>query len=128
MQGGTSRDLLAEINVTPMIDVLLVLLMIFILAAQFRAILKVNVPPPTAAAPRVATPQVVLDLKGDGSYEINGAPVRFAALPARLRVLYAGTGRQLLYVRAARGRRYKEVIAALDAAKDAGVPVIGYMP
>ena len=128
MQTGTSRELVAEINVTPMIDVLLVLVIVFILAAQLRAVLQVNVPPPAVADPRTAEPQVVLDLRADGSYAINGTAVRFAALPARLRVLYAGTGRQLLYVRAARGRLYKEVIAAVDVAKGAGVPVIGYMP
>ena len=128
MKLGGSTALANEINVTPMIDVLLVLLMIFILLVQIRMILQVNVPPPAAAETRQPSPQVVVELKADGSFALNGEGTSLASLPSRLRRLYQGTGRSVLYIKAAPGRKYREVIAVVDAAKGAGVPVIGYMP
>ena len=128
MKVGGSGALASEINVTPMIDVLLVLLMIFILTAQIRMLLPLQVPPPAVVARRPAGPQVVVDLKADGSYVLNGERLTPRGLAVRLGQQYGGTGRQVLYVRVAPGRRSKEVIAVIDLAKGAGVPVIGYMP
>lgn len=125
----THQGLNADINVTPMIDVLLVLLVVFILSMQLRSLLPVNVPPPATATPRVGTsPQVVLELKGDGSYAINGTAVARSGLEARLRKLAAGGQRQLIFVRAERGRKYGEVVRAVDLARGAGWKVVGYMP
>jgi len=124
-----SQGLNADINVTPMIDVLLVLLVVFILSMHLRSIFPVNVPPPPAATrPTHASPQVVLELKADGSYAINGTLVAQSGLEARLRKLAAGGQRQLIFVRAERGRRYAEVVRAVDLAKGAGWKVVGYMP
>ena len=128
MEVRTGHRPTAHINVTPMIDVLLVLLVIFMLAVRQRTMLPVNVPPPRQAEGGPALPQVVLELRGDGSYAINGAAASAAVLPARLRALYGGGDRHVLYIRAAPTRRYREVIDAVDMARGAGVPVIGYMP
>jgi len=123
------QGLQADINVTPMIDVLLVLLVVFILSLHLRSVFPLNVPPPpTGARPAQSSPQVVLELKADGSYAINGTPVAQSGLEARLRKLAAGGQRQLIFVRAERGRRYGEVVRAVDLAKGAGWKVVGYMP
>jgi biopolymer transport protein ExbD len=123
------QGLNADINVTPMIDVLLVLLVVFILSMQLRSTFSVNVPPPpTDPRPAHGSPQVVLELKADGSYAINGRPVAQSGLAARLRKLAAGGQRQLIFVRAERGRRYGEVVRAVDLAKGAGWKIVGYMP
>jgi len=72
----------SEINVTPMIDVLLVLLVVFMISVQFRSLLPLNVPPPAdQSKPGRATPQVVLELKEDGSYAISGTGTALTALP-----------------------------------------------
>ncbi len=126
---GDQKGLSSEINVTPMIDVLLVLLVVFMLSVQLRRILPVNVPPPAEETRHTnRSPQVVLELRRDGSYAINGAMVAIADLRPRLRELTDGGKRQLLFVRAAPGRRYGEVIEAVDLARGAGWQVIGYMP
>ena len=126
---GEQRELSSEINVTPMIDVLLVLLVCFMLSVQLRNILRVNVPPPVESArPAVRSIQVVLELRGDGSYAINGATIPVADVEGRLRELTDGGRRQLLFVRAAPGRTYGEVLRAVDVAKGAGWRVVGYMP
>ena len=119
----------SDINVTPMIDVLLVLLVVFMISIQFRALLSVNVPPPPdQSKPGRATPQVVLELKEDGSYAINGTVTALETLSARLRGLTEGGKRDLIFVRAAPRRPYREVIRAVDLAKGAGFKVVGYMP
>jgi len=123
------QGLHADINVTPMIDVLLVLLVVFILSMHLRSVFPLNVPPPpTGARPAQSSPQVVLELKADGSYAINGMPVAQSGLEARLHKLTAGGQRQLIFVRAERGRRYGEVVRAVDLAKGAGWQVVAYMP
>jgi len=126
---GDQKGLSSEINVTPMIDVLLVLLVVFMLSVQLRRILSVNLPPPTPESrPTRSSPQMVLELRSDGSYALNGVPVARAGLLARLRELTDGGKRHLLFVRAAPGRRYGEVMQAVDVARGAGWSVIGYMP
>jgi biopolymer transport protein TolR len=120
----------SDINVTPMIDVMLVLLVVFMLSVQLRSVLPVNVPPPAehARRPTRAPSQVVLELKDDGSYAINGASVAMSGLAARLHELTDGGNRKLIFVRAAPRRRYGEVVRAVDIAKGAGWAIIGYMP
>jgi len=120
----------SEINVTPMIDVMLVLLVVFMLSVQLRSVLPVNVPPPAdhASRPPRTPSQVVLELKDDGSYAINGGSVSMPELAARLRELTDGGNRKLIFVRAAPRRPYAEVVRAVDMAKGAGWEIIGYMP
>ena len=119
----------ADINVTPMIDVLLVLLVVFMLSMQFRTLLPVNVPPPSEQSkPGHTSPKVVLELKEDGSYAINGTVTPLEALSGRLTELAAGGKRNLIFVRAASTRPYRDVIRAVDLAKGAGFGTIGYMP
>jgi len=126
---GDEKGLSSDINVTPMIDVLLVLLVVFMLSVQVRQSLPLTLPPPAQASrPAPQSPHVVLELRSDGSYAINGAGVGIADLEARLRELTDGGRRQLIFVRAAPGRRYGDVIQAVDLARGAGWRVIGYMP
>ena len=119
----------SEINVTPMIDVMLVLLVVFMLSIQLRSVLSLNVPPPSDhSAPGRTSPQVVLELKEDGSYAVNGSVTPLEALPGRLRELAASGQRNLIFLRAAPRRPYREVIRAVDLAKGAGFGIVGYMP
>jgi len=123
-------DVNSDINVTPMIDVMLVLLVVFMLSVQLRSVLPVNVPPPAehARPPTRAPSQVVLEVKDDGSYAINGAPIAMSGLAARLHELTDGGNRKLIFVRGGPKRPYGEVVRAVDIAKGAGWEIIGYMP
>jgi biopolymer transport protein ExbD len=118
-----------EINVTPLIDVLLVLFVVFLLAQQTRMVTPVQLPPPRereGAAP--LSPQIVLQLGEDGSYAINGRAVPLELLGRRLSELYFERPVKLIFVQAAPGRRYGEVIDAVDLARGAGVQVVGFAP
>ena len=116
----------SQINVIPMIDVLLVLIVIFMLL-QGRFVLDVQLPVHDGA-PGLAAPEIVLELAGDGSYAINGQPLALGDLARELLALYADRPRRLLFVKAARERPYQDVMTAVDLARGAGVEVIGYMP
>jgi biopolymer transport protein ExbD len=119
--------LVADINVTPMIDVLLVLLVIFMLMPQKRALFPVNVPPDRAPS-GTQSPQIVLELGTDRSYAINGVKTAKEELGQHLAQIYAGRPQKVLFIRTGRGWRYGDVIEAVDIARGAGVQVIGYVP
>lgn len=122
---GQGHD--SEINVTPLIDVLLTLIVMFIVLMQIRFVHVVQVPPPTATS-SAHGPTIVLDLKPGGGYAINGEPVSSYRLAARIGEIFRPRPDKLLYVRVGAGWNYKSVMAAVDAAKGAGVEEIGYVP
>ena len=125
-RGGMS----AAINVTPMIDVLLVLLIIFMVVQQgLRKGIDAQVPPPRAATPPVDDPTaIVLEVLGGGRYAINRQPVGAEGLQSAVARTFAGRPRKVLFVRAGEDVRYGDVAAAVDAGRAAGVQVVGLVP
>ncbi|MGB7070109.1 MAG: biopolymer transporter ExbD [Pyrinomonadaceae bacterium] len=89
----------AEPNVTPMIDLLLVMLIIYMLALVPRQAITATLPAPAPEA--LARPggdtQIVLDLTADGGYALNSQPVPAAMLASTLRSVYAGRPAMLLF-------------------------------
>ena len=128
--GGGTGEVSSDINVTPMIDVLLVLLIIFMIAQPLsRMTMDVQVPPPDT--PQTKTPpsaQIVLELRDDGSYAINSQPYPFDQLDAQLHAIYDARPAKLMFVKAGPNRIYQDVIQAMDIARGAGVQVIGFTP
>ena len=119
-----------DINVVPMIDILLVLLVIFMLVQEGRKVIHLQLPrvAPAATPGPQFLQQIVLELREDGSYAINGSLVGRQVLGRRLRELYLDRPVKLLFVQAAPGRRFEDVVEASDIAKGAGVRVIGLVP
>jgi biopolymer transport protein ExbD len=115
----------AEPNVTPFLDVLLVLLIIFMyLCLSQQKIITAQLPDP-AAQPGASEPVIVLDVRAHGAYAINTVPVIGQDLGARLRAIYDGRPTKTIIVRASAGVRYQDVVTAIDIAKGAGVVAIG---
>lgn len=119
-----SAAMTAEMNVTPMLDVLLVLIIIFMAMIVTRHTMDAQLPAPGATSAEGAVP-IVLEVGPGGRYAINRQPVPTTALSARLTRLYAGRPDKRLIVKGARKATYQEVIRAMDVAKGAGVTVIG---
>jgi biopolymer transport protein ExbD/biopolymer transport protein TolR len=118
----------SEINVTPMIDILLVLLIIFMVVQQeMQRGLSVQVPPeepPTDAAPE----QLVLSVKPGPEYSLNRRPMHAERLRQELASVFRTRERRVLMIQADERLPYSEVVHAVDASTAAGVQVIGLVP
>jgi biopolymer transport protein ExbD len=128
--GGSSGGVTSDINVTPMIDVLLVLLIIFMIIQPLnRQTIPIQVPPPqnTASASGPSN-QIVLELRDDGSYAINGQDVPKDQLDTQIHAIYDARPVKLRFVKPGLNRIYSDVIDAMDVARGAGVLVIGFTP
>jgi biopolymer transport protein ExbD len=131
MSTGGGGGLTNDINVTPMIDVLLVLLIIFMLVVPMaRKAIDVQLPDPTPtnAPPPVNSDQIVLSVNKDGSYAINKEAVAKPRLAARLKEIYDPRPDKIIFVKGDPKVKYQDVIYAMDVARGAGVKVIGFTP
>ena len=119
-----------EPNVTPMIDVLLVLLIIFMFLVALNQPRRIDLqlPEPTGERSESAATSIVLEVGPGGSYAVNRAAVAREALGPHLRALYAGRPEKVLFVQGDPRVRYQEVFEAMDVARGAGVRVIGIPP
>ena len=131
MSAGTERGLTNEPNVTPMIDVLLVLLIIFMAAIPtMRKSIDVQLPDPNpAVAPTNATSnQIVLEVNADGTYSINTERVTEDRLAARIKEIYDGRPEKIIFVKGDPKVKYGQVVHAMDVSRGSGVKVIGVPP
>ncbi len=127
---GVDSDVNAEINVTPMIDVMLVLLIIFMVVTPALAGYTAILPKARTAAPE-KDDRVTLGIDTQGRYFIedtpNPGPIPADQLAGRLQQAYQSRSPDdhVLYMKADQGVGYDKVLTAIDAAREAGVSRIG---
>jgi biopolymer transport protein ExbD len=129
--GGGGGGLTNEINVTPMIDVLLVLLIIFMMVVPMaRKAIDIQLPDPNpAVAPANAvSQQIVLEVLPNGAFAVNKEPLNKDNLTKRLKEIYDPRPDKLIFIKGDPTVKYQDVIFAMDMARQAGVKVIGVPP
>ena|SRR5579872_517669 len=130
--GAGGGGLTNEPNVTPMIDVLLVLLIIFMLVVPMaRKAIDIQLPDPTPQ-PAVVTKsdQIVLEVCKNNSYSINKQPIdpNVKALAAKIHEVYDPRPEKIIFIKGCPEAKYQDVITAMDVARGNGVKVIGVPP
>jgi biopolymer transport protein TolR len=127
-QGDDYSGDIAEINVIPLVDVLLVLLIIFMVAAPI-SIGGINIDLPTSKARGTLSDEdrVIVSINKDGEFWMEKSKVPASALPEKLKAMYQFRERKEIFIRADRGVVYSAVVDAMSAAKSAGVTKISML-
>jgi len=125
--GKTGSSSVSDINMTPMIDVLLVLIVIFMIAQpMMQKTMDIQLPKEDKSQrePQTNT-NIVMQIEAGGVYKINTLQVSKRELQQKLTEIYRNRPQKVIFVKAGPDIVYQDVIAAMDAARGAGVKVIG---
>jgi biopolymer transport protein TolR len=121
-----SEELRADINVTPLVDVMLVLLVIFMVVTPLlKREVPIDLPVATTSREAGVSGQVTLTILADGGLLLDDVPIAGEVAEETLRALYATRGDRTIFLAADRGLSYGRVVEMMDVCRAAGVERIG---
>jgi biopolymer transport protein TolR len=122
---------LVAINVIPLVDIMLVLLIIFmIMQPMMRKAIDLQLPDPQPAVVTAnsASDQIVMEILPEGVFAVNKEPLTKDNLATRLKEIYDPRPEKIIFIKGDPTVKYQDVIFAMDVARGAGVKVIGVTP
>lgn len=126
VSGKHPHTTLSDINVTPLVDVMLVLLIIFMITApMLQHDIDVNLPVATGTAQPQETDQIILTITKKGDLYLNQTGYTLAALRPKLKALYHTRGNREIYLQADTEVPYGTVVQVMDEIKKIGIVKLG---
>ena len=123
---GPTHQPLSEINVTPFVDVMLVLLVIFMVTAPMMLQgVDVDLPETTTQPLRVKDEPLILTVKKDGKFYVGRKEIPVVVLRQKLEAIFEGRDSKEIFLRADEDAPYGVVVKALAAAREAGAKQLG---
>ena len=125
---GDSRPLQSDINMVPLIDVMLVLLIVFMITAPLLThSVKIDLPQASSNPTQEKPETVSVSIDGEGRIFWNDEGLDAVALPARLAAAAAKTPQPELHLRADRNTRYETIAEVMSKARSAGIEKMGFV-
>lgn len=126
VSGKQPRTTLSDINVTPLVDVMLVLLIIFMITApMLQQGLDVNLPVASGTSQPAQEEQIILTVNKQGEIFLNQTAYKLEALQPKLRALYQARPDRDVFLRADTDVPYGTVVQVMDEVKKAGIIKLG---
>ena len=128
LERGSGPQPMSDINMTPLIDVMLVLLVIFIITAPLMASsIRLDLPRADGATPTDAPKFIALAINGEGKLFFGDEPVEKSALEARIKAAARGDAQMEVQLRADKRVPYGEVAGLIGVVQKAGLSRIGFV-
>lgn len=129
MMVGGNRGTVSEMNVVPLIDILLVLLVIFMIITPLSTGLDVVIPRESSKEPGYNPPDylIVVQVLADGTLRINQEPVQFQDLEARLDEIFKMRASRVAFVRGENAVEFSAVAKVIDVMRSAGIASVGLL-
>ena len=128
LNSSSDDDVMNEINMTPMVDIMLVLLIIFIITIPvMKHSVNIDLPRATNEAQNIKPETLRLSVDAQGAYYLNETQIADADLAPRMAAAAAQNPQPELHIRGDKAVRYERVAAAMAAAQQAGLRKIGFI-
>jgi biopolymer transport protein ExbD len=126
--GGAKLGAVSEMNVVPLIDILLVLLIIFMaVCPQMQYGLSADLPQQTETGPKTPPGVIVVEVFGNGTLRINQDPVQWQDLQCRLEQIFKMRASRVAFVRGDSVLEFGVVARAIDVMRGSGITTVGLM-